>query len=68
MKLDKGLNKRVCVIVVFVCFSLLDSRLSELASLLIAQRQLLSLVAGRVVPRGRDVSLHVLINALYEKG
>ena len=67
MKLDKGLNKRVCVIVVFVCFSLLDSRLSELASLLVAQSELLSLIAGRV-PRGRDFSLHVLINTLYEKG
>ncbi len=34
------------LIVVFVCFSLLDSRFRELASLLIREGNLLSLIAG----------------------
>ncbi len=55
---------RVCVIVVFVCFSLLDSRLSELPSLMIAQSQHLLLV-GRHNSRGWAAPLKVLISALY---
>ena len=48
------------LIVVFVCFSLLDSRLRDLASFLVRKGKLLSLIAG-LGSRGRNAPVRKLL-------